>query len=246
MRYGTGSSQSSETAKAERIERLSSSGASWTLYFPPKEAVSFSRAPLVSVVGEDVEGTQSTCRFNVPKDVAKALLKQVKEDGVPTGPHAMETVLEGLQISCAAKRLTDLVNRRDYATKEAQERLQRAGYSASAIEDVVERATRGHLLDDDRFAETFIRTKISIGWGRGRIKRELARRGISAESVSGWPEEYFAQGEELERAWELVARKPVSEKNGYQKLVRFLVSRGFDYGIARQCASRRVEEESEE
>ena len=246
MRYGTGGSQSSETSRSERVERLCGSGASWILYFPPKEAASFSRAPLVAVVGEDAEGTQGSCRFKVPKDVAKALLKQVKEDGVPSSAEAMEMALEHLQVSCAAKRLTDLVNRRDYAKKEARERLQRAGYSSAAIEDVVERAVRGRLLDDGRFAETFIRTKISVGWGQGRIKRELARRGISAESIPGWPEEFFGQGEELERAWELVARKPVSEKNGYQKLVRFLVSRGFDYGIARECASKRLAQESEE
>ena len=70
--------------------------------------------------------------------------------------------------------------------------------------------------------------------GRVRIERELSRRGIEASDVPGWPELYLSEESEEEDC--LRARWPrrriTGEKNDYEKIVRFLSSRGYPLGLA--------------
>ena len=59
------------------------------------------------------------------------------------------------------------------------------------------------------------------------MERELARRGVDVSDIPGWPEEFFSADDERERALALASRRRLTGKNDYQKLVRFLGSRGF-------------------
>ena len=97
-------------------------------------------------------------------------------------------------------RVARLVERRDYSRKEVADKLAEDGYSHSCIDRVVERACSCRLVDDARFADVFIRTKVYAGWGAARIARELARRGVDVSSVEGWPHEYLVLEDEAAAA----------------------------------------------
>lgn len=211
----------------------------WTVTLPePRQALG-SRKPQAQISWEGPEGTATD---QVPVAVARALLKEGEFRERPVRDRAdFLGRLRVLNTRCAEARLRALVDRRDYAVHEARGKLVQDGYPGAVVEDVLARAQSGRLLDDGRFTEGFVRGKRGAGWGRRRIEQELQRRGIDPDRLAGWPEEYFSEDDEEERAWALVARRSVPAKNPYEKTVRFLVGKGYDYGVAKRCARRVLE-----
>lgn len=219
--------------------RFEGDGIAWTVTLPDRESVPIgARKPRASVVVEDHGHEQ---RLSPPVAVAKRLIKEGVPDPAPTSLGEYLAFQDRVAAACASARLRGLVDRRDYSRTEAERKLQEDGYWPEVIADVIERACAGHLIDDHRFAESFIRGKVSAGWGTVRIELELERRGVDASEVPGWPEDFIEDDEET-RAWALVERRSVPSKNPYEKTVRFLVGRGFTYDVAKRCAARLMDE----
>ncbi len=147
--------------------------------------------------------------------------------------------------SCAVARIERLVNQRDYSAEELRRKLRLDGYAQTTVDACVERAQETHLVDDGRYAEVFVRTKVASGWGISRIERELSNRGIKVEDISGWPYDFLDPEEEFDRAVEVASRRRVREPHAYEKLVRFLSGRGFAgsvaHGAARTVLAQRIE-----
>ena len=116
------------------------------------------------------------------------------------------------------------------------------GYSIETTDALIAAAVSGGAVNDARFADVFIRSKIYVGWGRQKIERELSRKGVEAESIPGWPEEYFEEGSELERARELASRRRPTGKNDFQKTVRYLCNKGFSMNIAIDAAKSALDQ----
>ena len=168
--------------------------------------------------------------------VGKRLQGLSEEPGAPSSRAELLHRLGELSRVCAHERMEALVNRRDYSSRELFERLVDDGYSRTVAQDIVDRARDVGIVDDARFGASFARSKVLSGWGRVRIERELARRGVNAADVPGWPDEFLTADEELERALSLASRRHLTGKNDYQKMVRFLCSRGYSLGLATSVA----------
>ena len=78
------------------------------------------------------------------------------------------------------------------------------------------------------------------GWGRIKIEQELQRRGVDPAEIPGYPEEFFDEHSDVERAAALLARKSIPENKPFEKLVRHLMSKGFSYSIARDAVQQRL------
>lgn len=186
-------------------------------------------------------------RIVVPAAVATAMSKKLAAEEIePQSRAEAFWIIGDTARSCAVSRVEGLVNRRDYAEAEIRGKLREDGYSAKVIDDIVERAKRGHVIDDKRFADVFIRTKLSAGWGMRRIERELSQKGIDTADIPGWPDDYIDTEEESARAYELASRRRLTGKNDYAKIVRFLVSRGFGMKDASAAASRVLREHEDD
>ena len=68
----------------------------------------------------------------------------------------------------------------------------------------------------------------------------LKRRGEDPYVLEDYPSAYFSQDEDLERARELLTRKTVPEARAFEKLTRFLMAKGFSYGIASSAVKERL------
>ena len=188
-------------------------------------------------------GTPEEEHIVVPAAVASALAKKLAAEEIDPSSRAEALWIIGdISRSCAVSRVEGLVNRRDYAEGEIRRKLREDGYSAKVVDEVVERAKAGRVIDDSRFADVFIRTKVSAGWGSRRIERELSLRGIDASDVPGWPYEYFDTEDEGDRAYRIASRRRLTGKNDYAKIVRFLVARGFGMSDAKDAAARVLRE----
>lgn len=137
----------------------------------------------------------------------------------------------------AFKKIVALVNVSDRSERSLRERLAQAGFSESAIEPAIERAKDYAFIDDIRFAEILIRSRVSQGKGSAGIARELSEHGIDVDTVPGWPYEYpFEHDEELARAIDVLERKPPRSKNLRDGAYRRLVQRGYPSSIASSAA----------
>lgn len=214
-------------------EHVAPSGFSWELTYPERGSVIGQRKPLARI---EVDGHEP---LHVPVPVARKL--ESAEDEPGSRAELLFRVREAAD-ACAWQRVIDMAARREYSSKEAADKLKFDGYSASCSEAAVARAREKRVIDDSRFAESFVRMKLACGWGPVRLERELRQRGVELRDVPGWPDEYLEDDSVEDRARELIATKRVPEKNAYEKLVRFLASRGYPLGVAKSVVSDKLKE----
>ncbi len=135
-------------------------------------------------------------------------------------------------------KLLKLVGGRDYSTSMMWEKLSKAGFEDSVISETIEYAVNSKLLNDARYAEMFIASKKSLGWGQKKIEIELGNRGVSCEILSGYPEEYFSEDVEIARAVDLLRTHNTSAKDVRASHYRYLLSKGFSPTIASKAIKR--------
>lgn len=222
-------------------EHCSSSGSfTWTLKFPERTSASLGAIkPRAQVLCEGYEP------YHIATAIAKTLEKQLKtgERQEPESHAELLFCIREISEKLALQRVVDMVSRREYSSQEALSRLTRDGYPKTATAKAVERAQELGILNDKRFTESYIRSKVYQGWGPIRIERELSVRGIEAATVEGWPEAYFGQEGIAQAASELLATKRIPDKNAYEKLIRFLVTRGYSLAVAKSAVRTRLESE---
>mgnify|MGYP002769963247 FL=1 len=216
----------------------------WNVELPERGSASLGgRRPLATLVV--TSSTHGQERISVPKAVGRRLASLADSDGEqPESRAELLYRVRSMSLELARSKAEDLLNRRDYSSSELAAKLREAGYHPSVADEVVARFVEVGLLDDRRFAELFARSKAAAGWGRIKIERELARRGVDATQLEGWPSGYLEE-DESETAFALASRRRLSGKNDFQKLVRFLCGRGFPMGVAMDAAKRVLAEAEE-
>ena len=148
-----------------------------------------------------------------------------------------------LDESAAFRKIERLLNVRDRSIFEIKERLSRDGFEEETIAVAIERAKRCRFLDDRRFADMFIRSRLRAGKGMAGIVRDLKRHHIDPETLlDDFPNSYEQEfPDQLESALCLLKRKPPHAKNllnaAYSKLIRS----GYSSSIASQAARQWLE-----
>ena len=118
-----------------------------------------------------------------------------------------------------------------------RQRLATAGFTEPAIDTSVERAKGYGFIDDMRYAEVLIRSRISQGKGSAGIVRELAENRIDIDAVPGWPHEFgVSADEETDRALGLLKRKPPRSKNKRDAAYRRLMQKGYSSSVSAAAA----------
>lgn len=166
--------------------------------------------------------------------------KAAGEKGTAQSGRDESAESEGAEVSEAErafKKLVDLVNVSDRSEKAMRERLARDDFGEQAVGEAIERAKSYGFIDDNRFADVLIRSRIAQGKGTAGIERELASHDIDASEVPGWPFEYGIDSEnELDRALSLLERKPPRSKNLREGAYRKLMQKGFTSSVASSAA----------
>lgn len=216
----------------------------WSVELPEKKraALGQKRPRARLIIGSDET-------ILIPVAVGRKLQRLKKEHPSETRIGSRAELLykvKELSKTCAHDRMENLINYRDYSSKELADRLREDGYHESVVQEIVSRAVEVGIVCDRRFAESFIRTKTYAGWGSAKILRELERRGITAEGTEDLLELMPEPEDEAERACAIARSRRLTGKNDYQKIVRHLVSRGFSVSAATSAARRVLEEARDE
>lgn len=129
----------------------------------------------------------------------------------------------------------DLLSRREHGVQELQGKLQRKGYGIDDIDLVIERLLKDQLLSDERYAESYVRSRAGRGCGPSRIIQELKQKGVSE------PLARIAVGDS-EYDWFLVALQAYEKKYSDKpddfkersKRINFMRYRGFTMDLIAQ------------
>ena len=201
-------------------------------------AGTYRKKPAARIIVRDEGGAERT--LYVPARVARAFEKDIPSTPLPY--EELRQLVFSLEDRVCYAVTVDMLSRRDHATAELTRKLQLAGYRDASIDAALARAQEARFVDDSRFASYFIEERLRRGWGRRKIEAELAARGVDTSAIPGYPEAYYSDEEDMERARALLARKPVPEARAYEKLMRHLISKGYSYAIASQAVRERLSE----
>ncbi|MDN5658010.1 regulatory protein RecX [Brevibacterium sandarakinum] len=130
----------------------------------------------------------------------------------------------------AKKTAMNMLAMRDHASGELRDKLLKRDFLQEAVDELIAKLQKSRLLDDEEFAHRYVRAhrerrKLS----RTALKRELNKKGLSADIVSGAVEDVDGE-EDLARQ---VAEKKAASSRGLDDEVRerrilgMLARRGF-------------------
>ncbi len=146
-------------------------------------------------------------------------------------------------------RALGLLAVRPRSRRELQNRLLRAGFEASEVEDELVRLESVGLLDDERFAAELAEHAVTVrGAGRRAVATSLFAKGVARETIErtvaaiGGDEEARALALARARASRL---RGLERETAFRRLVSFLIRRGYDGAVARQAAREALEVEGE-
>ena len=133
-----------------------------------------------------------------------------------------------------------MLARREHSKHELQQKLVAKGFALKPVILILQTLEQEGLLSDVRFAEMYVRTRASHGFGPVRIQAELNEYGVAEEIIRA---AVFAEGYD----WSMLAKKVRSKKFGEKiprdlsaimQQKRFLHYKGFDFDIIKEIIKK--------
>jgi len=126
-------------------------------------------------------------------------------------------------------RALAMLARREHSAGEIRDKLHEIGGDAGMIDAVIVELQERKLQSDERFAESFVRSRAERGYGPRVIEMALRERGIDKESaciaLEGSGYDWRAQAVDVCRR--RFGRSPASNPKERARQLRFLQYRGF-------------------
>ena len=138
----------------------------------------------------------------------------------------------------AKEKALKLLEKRDYSRTELIRKLTEKGFEETEAAEAVESLVSLGFVDDARYAPIVVRHYSKKGYGAGRIKAELSRRGVPKELWEDALEEISDSGDTLDAiiSQKLGGRDP--DRKELKKLTDMLLRRGFSWGDIKTALGR--------
>lgn len=127
------------------------------------------------------------------------------------------------------------LSRRDHASFELKQKLQKKDYETSNIELVIEEFVDKGWIDDSKFSSSFATEKAELNkWGPQKIRAALYKKGLPKKSIESGIEYAFENLQAHKICVDLALKRKkqfARESDSYkreQKIYRFLAGRGFN------------------
>ena len=151
--------------------------------------------------------------------------------------EAVEALRSASRRALARELSLEIVSRRPLSSKELRDKLLQKGADENTALYCVQWLTENGFLDDARYAESVVRHYAAKGYGAGRVRAELSRRGIDRElrdeALSAMPE----SDDKLDRFIEARLRDP-EDREQIQKISSALCRRGYSWEEIRSALRR--------
>ena len=144
----------------------------------------------------------------------------------------------------ARNRAMELLSRRPMSEKELVDKLIRKGEDEEAARDCARWLREEGFLNDESYAATVARHYAAKGYGPGRVRAELSRRGVDRELWDGTIEAMPENSEKMDRFIAARLTDP-EDRDQVRKVSAALYRRGYSWEEIRS-ALRRFHAETEE
>lgn len=137
-----------------------------------------------------------------------------------------------------------LCSKKEHCCREIREKLEKWEIPENEINRILDFLTQNKFIDESRFAIAYARDKFRFNkWGKQKITQMLRQKDIRPDLIRQALDS-LGKNEYEEACLKLLLQKkkntkatdnPLKDKN---RLVRFALSRGFDYDTVRRCIER--------
>ena len=140
----------------------------------------------------------------------------------------------------ALQRLSALCASAEHCEYEMTEKMRKWEVEESDCERIMEYLRKAKFVDDERYARAFVKDKIKYNkWGRRKVEQGLWAKHIAEDIRQRVLDEVDeSQYKSVLTDPQKLKRRSIKAANDYEmnrKLIKFALSRGFDYSIIRQC-----------
>lgn len=143
----------------------------------------------------------------------------------------------------ALNRAMALCSKMEKCTSDLVSKLKSWGMHSEEINEIIDKLQDLNFLNEERFTKAFVRQKIEINhWGKQKIKAALHQKKVEREII-----EHILNEIETEKytnvLWSILLHKNKSiekqnNKEQKEKLLRFALSRGFEYELANKLITK--------
>ncbi len=174
----------------------------------------------------------------------KELIQYNIKEGQYLSVAAYDLILKEVLNKRATKRAMYLLQKQDYTQKGLTEKLSQGGYPTSCIAAALEYVMSYHYIDDERFAENYIRfhqEKLS----KRILKQKLQAKGVPNDIIERQLQDGY-ETDELSLALELLKKRhydaSAADQKEKQRQYGFLARRGFSGSVI--CSALKMELDS--
>ncbi|QCX32296.1 regulatory protein RecX [Caloramator sp. E03] len=141
-----------------------------------------------------------------------------------------------------------LLGKKDYTQYEISKKLSDKGYSLNVINKTIDKLKMYDIINDERYAKKYINDCLNIKkYGRRKIEYYLQKKGIELDLLK---EVFFNSDSEYKNAIEIIQKKVKHYKDNKDiknKLIRHLMSKGFEYDVIKEALkSIKLEDDGED
>lgn len=181
-----------------------------------------------------------TVRFADGAEV-KTTLGVVTELRLCSGRELDEAELEALKTASvralARERAIEMLSRRAMSRAEMRRKLIEKGEDEDTAEYVAAWLCEHSLIDDESYAAAVARHYAAKGYGAGRVRAELSRRGIDRDLWEGALAAMPENGDKIDKF--IAARlRNAGDRDEVRKLSNALYRRGYSWGEIRRALER--------
>ncbi len=147
------------------------------------------------------------------------------------------------------QRALSFLARRFHSEKELLIKLKAKAYEEQLIKIVLNDLREKSFIDDQVFANHFIEEKLKKKrWGKNKIRAALFSKGVSSSIIDDVLQSFNSEEDQNEVALSLAKKKlknlklrETDSKKLKQKIISFLLSRGFDYEVSSGAVNKIIE-----
>ena len=144
-----------------------------------------------------------------------------------------------MQPEVALKRLSSTCARREICEQDALKKLYQWQVSEEEQAKIMAQLIQYGFIDNERYARAYVEDKLKYNrWGARKVEMMLRSKGIDDDIITAAIEEVSDDDDQMDTLRKLLEEKARSLRNEAdpykkkQKLLRFAISRGFDYSDA--------------
>jgi regulatory protein len=138
------------------------------------------------------------------------------------------------------QRALSFLARRFHSERELLIKLKQKSYEEKLIKIVLNELKEKSFIDDQVFTNHFIEEKLKKKrWGKNKIRAALFSKGVSSSIIDDVLQSFDSEEDQNEAALALAKKKfenlklrETDSKKLKQKIISFLLSRGFDYEVS--------------